>query len=327
MRIFITGIAGFVARHFMEMLATHQRQYTVLGIYNSRKPHFSEDAFPQIHTTFKQVNLTDKSKVKTAIQEFNPDYILHLASRSSVAYSWHQPGELVAENTRIFLNIIESLRELQSPCRMLSVGSAEEYGQVEASQLPLLETYCTNPVSPYGAARVLQHNLVSIYAKNFGLNLTHTRSFNHIGPYQNENFVIGSFIKQISMQLNNGSKNIQLVVGDIEVIRDFTDVRDVVQAYYQLLLHGKQGETYNVCSNKGYRLKDLIQLFAQLTDSEITCLRDPHNLRPSENKEIIGSYDKLHAETGWTPKISIEQSMTDLLDYWKEKVSAEAIHT
>lgn len=325
MRILITGIAGFVARHFMEMLASHPQQYSVLGIYNAKLPSFAEDNFKNIHTRFKQVNLTDKNKIKSVIEDFNPEYILHLASRSSVAYSWQKPGELVTENTRIFLNIIESLRELNSKCKMLSVGSAEEYGQVDSTQLPLLENYCTNPVSPYGAARVLQNNLVSIYAKNFGLNLTHTRSFNHIGPYQNENFVIGSFIKQISKQLSNGFKSIKLVVGDIEVIRDFTDVRDVVRAYYQLLLHGKQGETYNVCSNKGYRLKDLIQLFAELTNTEINCHRDPNHLRPSENKEIIGSYDKLYDETGWTPKIPIEQSLTDLLNYWNSKVTAEAI--
>lgn len=325
MRILITGISGFVARHFIDLLQSTGEHHTVLGIYNTKVPSISKHSYSNIDAQYQQINLTDKEKVKSAISKFNPEYILHLASRSSVAYSWQKPGELISDNTAIFLNIIEALRELNSTCKMLSVGSAEEYGQVEKSALPLLETYCTNPVSPYGAARVLQNNLVAIYAKNYDLNLTHTRSFNHIGAYQNEHFVIGSFLKQISEQLNEGKKNIELMVGDIEVIRDFTDVRDVVRAYYQLLLKGKKGETYNVCSNKGYRLKDIIQLFGSLTDTVITCTRNPSNLRPSENKEIIGSFDKLFEETGWEPQISIEKSMLDLLDYWKMKIAAETL--
>lgn len=325
MRILITGIGGFVARHFMDMLQSNNEQHTVLGIYNSKIPAINKLTYSNIETHYQQINLTDKEKIKSAIKAFNPEYILHLASRSSVAYSWQNPGELVSDNTTIFINLIESLRELNSTCKMLSVGSAEEYGQVDKSALPLRETYCTNPVSPYGAARVLQNNLVAIYSKNYNLNLTHTRSFNHIGSYQNEHFVIGSFMKQISEQLQEGKKNIELVVGDVDVIRDFTDVRDVVRAYYLLLLKGKKGETYNVCSNKGYRLKDLIHLFSQLTDTHITCTRNPDHLRPSENKEIVGSYDKVRQETGWNPQISIEQSMTDLLDYWKMKLSAETV--
>lgn len=325
MRILITGIGGFVGRHFMDMLQSTHESHTVLGIYNSRIPAISNYTYSNIDTHYQQINLLEKEKIKSAIKSFQPEYILHLASRSSVAYSWQKPGELVSDNTTIFINLIESLRELNSTCKMLSVGSAEEYGQVEKSALPIRESYCTNPVSPYGAARVLQNNLVSIYSKNYNLCLTHTRSFNHIGAYQNENFVIGSFMKQISEQLQEGKKHIKLITGDVEVIRDFTDVRDVVRAYYLLLQEGKQGETYNVCSNKGYRLKDLIQLFSQLTDTQITCVPNPEHLRPSENKEIIGSYDKIHQKTGWRPEITIEQSITDLLDYWKMKISAETV--
>ena len=321
MKILITGISGFVARHFVEHLSTLKQPFQVLGLYNRHLPTFSEDEYLQVSCKFKQVNLTDKQRIKAIISSFNPDYILHLASRSSVAFSWQRPGELITENTQIFLNLVESLRELGSACKMLSVGSAEEYGHVNPSELPLTEDHPTTPVSPYGAARVLQNNLVGIYSKNYGLNLVHTRSFNHIGPYQNENFVIGSFIKQISEQIKQGKKEITLVVGDIEVIRDFTDVRDVVRAYYSLLVKGRKGETYNVCSNKRYKLRDLIELFSKLTGTRIKTIIDPNNFRPTENKIIVGSYDKLKKETGWEPVIPIEACLADLLEYWEKRVA------
>ncbi len=321
MKILITGISGFVARHYVEYLSSLQQPCSVLGLYNRHLPTFSEDEYLHVSCTFKQVNLTDKQRVKNVISNFNPDYILHLASRSSVAFSWQRPGELITENTQIFLNIVETLREIGSPCKMLSVGSAEEYGHVEPEDLPLRETHPTTPVSPYGAARVLQNNLVGIYSKNFGLNLVHTRSFNHIGPYQNENFVIGSFIKQISEQIREGKKEITLVVGDIEVVRDFTDVRDVVRAYHALLMKGRTGETYNVCSNKRYRLREMIELFSRLTGRRIKTVIDPNNFRPTENKMIVGSYDKLKKETGWEPSIPIEACLADLLSYWEKRVT------
>lgn len=321
MKILITGISGFVARHYVEYLSEVEKSCTVLGLYNRHLPSFSEDEYLPVECKFRQLNLTDKQRVKNVILNFNPDYILHLASRSSVAFSWQKPGELITENTQIFLNLVEALRETGSRCKMLSVGSAEEYGHVEPEDLPLTESHPTRPVSPYGAARVLQNNLVGIYSKNYGLNLVHTRSFNHIGPYQNENFVIGSFIKQISEQIREGKKEITLVVGDIEVVRDFTDVRDVVKAYHALLMKGRKGETYNVCSNRRYKLRELIELFSRLTGRRITTVIDPNNFRPTENKMMVGSYDKLKAETGWEPVIPIEDSLADLLVYWKKRVA------
>ena len=321
MKILITGISGFVARHYLDLLESEGANVTVLGIYNDHLPDFDPDDFNNINCQLVRLNLMDRPKVKELIAEFKPDQLLHLASRSSVANSWRKPGETIIENSQIFINIIECLRELSSPCRMLSVGSAEEYGNVNGAQLPLKESYCISPVSPYGAARVLQNNLVGMYAKNYCLNLIHTRSFNHIGPYQHENFVISSFIKQICEQMNAGARKINLVTGDLDVIRDFTDVRDVVKAYYALLKKGKKGETYNVCSNTGYQLRKIVELFSGMTHIPISCKVDHNNFRPSENKELVGCYEKLFLQTGWKPEIPIEQSLTDLLIYWKQKIA------
>lgn len=323
MKILITGISGFVARHFVEYLNSLGEPCEILGIYNRNYPDISIEEMYPLNIKFEEVNLLEKQSVKRVISNFNPDYLLHLASLSSVAMSWQRPGELISSNTQIFINLIESVRELNAPCKFLSVGSAEEYGHINPESLPITENHPTVPVSPYGAARVLQNNLVGIYARNYGLNIFHTRSFNHIGPYQNENFVIGSFIKQIARQLRAGKKEITLVVGDIEVVRDFTDVRDVVRAYHALLLHGRRGETYNVCSNKRYKLRELIDLFSRLTGTTIKTVIDPNNFRPAENKELVGSYAKLHRETGWEPAIPIEKCLRDLLEYWNNKELVE----
>jgi GDP-4-dehydro-6-deoxy-D-mannose reductase len=263
-----------------------------------------------------KLNLLDKEKFAAIIEEFNPQYILHLAGKSSVANSWKFPAESITDNTNFFLNIVETVKKLQLPCRILSVGSTEEYGNANNGQ-PLKETDCPEPASPYGMARVLQQKLVKIYADSFGIDIVHTRSFNHIGPYQKPEYVIASFAKQIVQQAKNKKHPIELITGDVNVVRDFSDVRDVVRAYYLLLLHGKKGETYNVCSGKGYILKEIIKLLADKIGQTVHDSVDEKNFRPSEKKIIVGSYEKLKNATGWVPEYSIEESLSDVVGYWE----------
>lgn len=320
MNILITGIAGFAARHFMEMLADSNEQHTVAGIYFNSIPDFKEDEYPNIKCTFFQANLIDAQAAEKIIDEVQPEYILHLASISSVSQSWKQPGISVHDNTGMFLNIIEVMRKNKMTCRLLSVGSTEEYGIVKSNQGKLKEDVCPHPASPYGAARVLQQMLCGIYAKNYDLDIIHTRSFNHIGRYQNAEFVISSFAKQIAEQIKVGSKKITLQVGDVNVIRDFTNVRDVVKAYYLLMMHGKKGETYNVCSGEGYRISDLIKLFGEVAGIPVDYEVDEEKFRPSENKEIVGSYKKLKEETGWEPEITLKESLREMLEWWSKNI-------
>ncbi|MEO6667844.1 MAG: GDP-mannose 4,6-dehydratase [Ferruginibacter sp.] len=321
MRILITGISGFVARHFVEYLSSLPQHFIIAGIYNRHIPEFSETQFPNLNCRFHKMDLLDNGKLKELVAEFNPRYILHLGSKSSVVYSWKHPAETIRQNTGIFTSIIESLRSLDLECRLLSIGSAEEYGIVSEDELPLVETFSPNPASPYGISRVMQQQLAEVYTKNYGLDIVHTRSFNHIGPYQSANFVLSSFAKQIVNQQRIGSKEIRIAVGNIEVTRDFTDVRDVVKAYYLLLINGKPGDIYNICSNKGVILKDLIKIFEKITGTKINCVLDPKTFHPSENKQVIGSFEKIHKETGWAPEIPIEKTLLDLLEYWKKKTS------
>jgi len=320
MKILITGISGFVARHFVELLSSSGGNHTVAGIYHTNRPGFREDEYPGIKCSFHQVDMVDGDQLKELLIQFQPSHILHLASHSSVAYSWKYPADCIKENTAMFLNLVEYVRLLNLKCRILSVGSAEEYGNVEESALPLTEDSSLVPVSPYGVSRLLQERIVEIYSKNYGLDIIHSRSFNHIGPYQNEKFVISSFAKQIIQQLNDGQRNISISAGDMDVTRDFTDVRDVVKAYLLLLIKGKKGSIYNVCSGNGYLLKDMIKKFESLTQSHISCHINEKNIRPAENRRVVGNNEKIKQETGWSPEISIDKSLEDLLLYWKSKL-------
>ncbi|MFC4261697.1 GDP-mannose 4,6-dehydratase [Ferruginibacter yonginensis] len=316
MRILITGVAGFAARHFLHFLNEQPHHSEVAGIYNETLPSFDITALPNINISLHQIDLLDKEALTTLFNTFNPTHVLHLAGRSSVANSWKAPAVSITDNTNFFLNIVEIVRLNKLNCRILSVGSTEEYGNANAG-LPLKETDCPEPASPYGVARVLQQKLVSIYANSYGVDIMHTRSFNHIGAYQKADYVIASFAKQVVQQSKSNTDTISLVTGDVNVMRDFSDVRDVVRAYYLLLQKGEKGETYNVCSGKGFWLKDIITMLAETIGKPIHHTTDPNNFRPSENKVIVGSYDKLYQQTGWQPQYNMEAILKNIIDYWE----------
>src|SRR5687768_2424286 len=213
----ITGFSGFVAKHFLEFLDQQEVHTYVLGV-DIHRPEFNIYGFKHVHCSFEQTDLLDKDQVDNIIYQFQPSYILHLASFSSVAFSWKNPVASFANNTNIFLNLLEKVRNMNLDCRILSVGSSEEYGNVCEGDIPLSEGAPLNPISPYAVARVSQEMLSRIYVDGYGMDIIMTRSFNHIGPGQKDLFVISSFAKQL-VELKNSSEEGDLVTGDISVIR------------------------------------------------------------------------------------------------------------
>ncbi len=315
-RFLITGSSGFVSRHFLEYLDRKMQSgdVEVLGI-DIHQPDFPIK-YKNINFRFEDINLLHTSKLKGTINAFKPDFVLHLASFSSVAFSWKKPALSFQNNVNIFLNLVEVLKEYGKPCRVLSVGSSEEYGAVTKAELPLREDYALNAVSPYAAARVAQELLSKIYVDGFGLDIVMTRSFNHIGPYQNNRFVISSFARQLqSMKLSGTTKGV-LYTGDVEIIRDFVDVRDVVQAYYKLLLNGRKGEIYNICSGIGTSLRSIIDNMASMLGMKVDIEIKEEYLRPNDNPIIIGSSEKIKRELNWERNYSLNESLKDILDYW-----------
>jgi len=305
----ITGVSGFVAYHFLERLNGHNEKVEVLGIDLNISQEAKKYSFENIKINFIEMNLLEYKTLETAMASFNPNYIVHLASFSSVGKSWEMPLESFLNNTNIFLNIVEIVRHNNINCRILSVGSSEEYGNVKESDIPLKEDMLLNPGNPYAVARVSQEMLSRCYVNAYKLDIILTRSFNHIGSRQRTDFAIPSFVKQISEGIKKGLNEIKLITGDITVIRDFIDVRDVVNAYCALLKNGISGELYNVCSGKGHSLKDVINLLAKIFNVNVTTIIDPKRVRPFDNRIIIGSFEKIKKHTGWEPKYELEDSI------------------
>lgn len=317
-RMLITGFSGFVSRHFLNYLIENDLSYEVLGV-DVNPPKFSmEEYAPTLTMSFEQVNLLDREAVEDMIASFRPDYILHLASFSSVAYSWQHPADCFMNNTSIFLNVTEALRKHDlCDCRLLSVGSSEEYGDVKREELPLREDMPLVPVNPYAVARVSQEMMAKVLADSFDMQIMLTRSFNHMGPFQDERFVIPSFVRRILDIAESGAKSGEIETGDTSIVRDFVDVRDVVRAYYRLLLDGKAGEVYNICGEKGVSLAEVVDQIADIVGVSVTTRVNPDFVRPGDNQVVIGSAEKIQQDIGWTAEIPLRQTLTDMIRYMR----------
>lgn len=319
MRILITGFSGFVSYHFLNYLNSVSKDFKtdVLGLDICEPLDFSLWRFDNLNTQFLTCQLTDKYSISKAVQNFKPTHILHLAALSSVGQSWKDPAGCFTNNTAIFLNLVESVREFVPKCRLLCIGSSEEYGNISTEALPLKESQFIQPASPYAVAKMAQESMGKCYVNKFGMNIIFTRSFNHIGPRQRDTFVIASFVKQVAQAVIDCKAELPIVVGNMAVKRDFIDVRDVVRAYFLLLETGRCGEIYNVCSGSSYALNSILDNLSAITGIKITTVVNKDLFRPNDTQEICGDNSKINSDTGWKPEISIIQSLTDILEYWK----------
>jgi len=315
-RYLITGFSGFVARHFVDYLEKTGEVCLVKGL-DVQAPDFRFDQYKHVKIGFDQVDLLVKEPVEDIVRVFQPTVILHLASFSSVALSWKEPVQSFRNNTNVFLHLIDSVRKLGMSVRILSVGSSEEYGNVQDEELPLTEEHCLMPVSPYAVARVSQEYLSRIYADGYGMDIVLTRSFNHIGPLQRDIFVVSSLARQLVALKRSGKKRGAIVTGDVSIVRDFTDVRDVVRAYHLLMHQGRRGEVYNVCSGRGLSLKEIIEIMAGQLQLDVDITVDDRLIRPADNRKMIGSNEKIKHELGWENTIPLEQSLQDMIRYWE----------
>jgi len=313
----ITGFSGFVSKHFLDYLNKYEPGAAVFGIDICR-PSFNLADYRSLSIQFAKIDLLDKEALAKCFAAFQPNYIVHLAAASSVAYSWQEPAISFRNNTNVFLSLLEAIRKSGGDVKVLSVGSSEVYGNVPKKMLPIKEITPLNPLSPYAVARVAQEMISRVYVDNFHLKIVMTRSFNHIGPGQKDIFVISSFAKQMVEAKKKGLNKGQIVTGDVSIIRDFLDVRDVVRAYSSILKRGESGEVYNVCGGQGVVLRDVIEKIADIVGIKVTIKVNKELIRPSDNKIIIGSSNKIKHDLGWKPEISLERSLQDITRYWDE---------
>jgi GDP-4-dehydro-6-deoxy-D-mannose reductase len=319
-RLLITGISGFVGGHIVSYLANHTNEFEIHGISRS-KPAW-DFVPPELinNSRFHSADLLDIPQIKSLIEEIEPKYILHMAAQSSVAESWKTPVLSFMNNTNIFLNIIDTVRQNDNGARVLSIGSSEQYGVVSAADLPLTEESPQHPANPYAVARVAQEQLAKIYADGYGLDICCTRSFNHCGPGQSDRFVVSAIVKQF-VKIAHGLQEPVIHIGNGTIVRDFVDVHDVVRAYTLLLLNGKRGEVYNICSGKGRTINEIVTLLAEIKDVKVTVHQEQTEIRPLDNPRIIGSNQKIRRDLGWKPEIPFEQSLLSLYDYWDHRIT------
>lgn len=313
-RILITGVSGFVGHHFIQYMYDENEPLEVCGV-DLREPTYDMSQYSdRLSIRFESVNLLDIESIRRVFAAFTPDYILHLASFSSVAYSWQHPGDSFVNNTNLFLNLMTVVGEYNKSCRILSVGSSEEYGNVTLEDIPIKERLALKPGNPYAVARVSQEMLSKLYVDSFGYNIVMTRSFNHIGPWQDERFVVPSFIKRIREIKENHLTKGEIETGDTSIIRDFVDVRDVVRAYFLLLIKAEKGSVYNICSGEGIALSSLIGKIAAKLGVEVTTKVNPAFVRPNDNKIMIGENYKIMHDVGWRPEIPLDKTIEDMIN-------------
>jgi GDP-4-dehydro-6-deoxy-D-mannose reductase len=322
LKILITGFSGFVAYHFISFINDiSDSNVRVLGLDRIIPPDFINWEFPRLDISFQECDLTNFEAVDRAILEFEPTHILHLAATSSVGQSWGDPSGCFKNNTGIFLNLAESLRQNALSTKMLCIGSSEEYGMVSPNDLPLRETKIVEPANPYAVAKNSQELMSRCYVNGYKMHICMTRSFNHIGPRQRDSFVVASFAKQFANAAIRGDPELTLVTGNLEVSRDFLDVRDVARAYYLLLDKGKTGELYNVCSGNQYSLSEIIKRLSEISGIRVRTITDESLIRPNDTGSIVGCNEKLIRDTGWAPSFQIDQTLQDIFSYWKETLS------
>jgi GDP-4-dehydro-6-deoxy-D-mannose reductase len=324
MKVLITGITGFTGSHLAEYLL----QLGGIEVFGIERWRSRRDNIDKIEGKIRlhECDIRDASSVMEVVRVVKPDRIFHLAAQSFVVSSWSAPAETLSTNIIGELNIFEAVRQVNINPFIQLAGSSEEYGLVKEDELPIRETNPLRPLSPYAVSKVGQDLLGYQYYKSYGLKVVRTRAFNHTGPRRGEVFSESNFAKQIA-RIEKGLQEPVVSVGNLEARRDFTDVRDIVKAYWLALEKGEPGEVYNICTEHDLSIRELLDILLSLSDKKIDLRQDSKRLRPSDVPVLRGDCSKFKKQTGWKPTISIKESLRDLLEYWRMRTDKEKENT
>ncbi|MGQ0832142.1 MAG: GDP-mannose 4,6-dehydratase [Microthrixaceae bacterium] len=303
MRAVVTGGLGFVGRHLVDYLRGEGD--TVVTVDR--------------HGTVP-VDITDGPAIAAAIADASPEVVYHLAGWADVGSSWRDPVQVLRVNAEGTLNVLLAC-EAAGVQRVLAVASADVYGIVAEDELPLTEQSALRPTSPYAASKIAADALAQQAFLGHGLGVIRVRPFNHLGPGQSEHFVAPALAARIARAERDGLDSI--AVGNLSARRDVTDVRDVVRAYRLLVERGEPGEVYNVCSGTDIAIQELADHLVALARRPISLEPDPSLLRPVDLPVLRGDASRLRAATGWSPQLTIEETLADLLDDMRRRVGVE----
>jgi len=315
LRALITGVGGFAGSHLSDYLL-NQTDWQVVGCV---LPGWDCSHLDR-RVTCLEMDLRDREAVRAMLEQVTPDVIFHLAAQAFVPVSWQDPWDTLENNIRAEANILDGLVKLGAKPGVMVVGSNEEYGLVRPDELPLREDSPLRPNSPYAVSKVAQDFLGLSYFLSHGLPVVRVRPFNHIGPRQAEGFVAPAFAKQIAL-IEAGQQEPVIRVGNLDVQRDFSDVRDVVRAYHLAVTRGQPGQVYNIGSGQPRAVKALLETLLSLSAMPIRVEIDPARMRPSDTPVAYCDASKLRAATGWEPRVPFEQTLRDVLDDWRVRIN------
>ena len=319
MKVLVTGITGFVGSHLADYILENHPDVELFGIYRWRS-RTENIEHCRDHFVNLECDLRDANNVRSMIDRVRPDRIFHLAAQSFVPSSWRAPSESLETNIVGQVNIFEAVKDLKIDPWIQIACSSEEYGMVYTDEVPIRETNPLRPLSPYAVSKVGQDFLGYQYYMSYGMKIIRTRGFNHTGPRRGDVFVCSDFAKQIVM-IEKSKRPPVIHVGNLEAKRDFTDVRDMVRAYW-LALDGacSPGEAYNICSGRCWTIQEVLDKLVAMSKVSIRVEQDPSRLRPSDVPILLGDNSKFRKATGWNPRIDFDQTLKDILDYWRARI-------
>ncbi len=314
-KIIISGVGGFVGAYAAKYFLS--QNFDVFG--------FDRHGSTISHPTTRVIDLLDQMAVEKFIEEVKPTHFLHLAAQSSVKKSWDEPQQTHNINVQGTKNILDSIHLHTPQCIILIISSAEIYGIPQ--KIPITETTPLNPSNPYATSRLKQEELCKTYHHQHHLKIIIARSFPHTGPGQIDQFVCSNFAKQIALIEAKQQPPI-LSVGNLEAKRDFTDVRDIVKAYHLLITHQhiitstseNHLPIYNVCSGISLAISDILTQLLNFSNIKIIIEQDSNKIRPSDIPNLLGDNTKLVQSIGWKPLIPIEQTLQEILNYWRTQI-------
>jgi GDP-4-dehydro-6-deoxy-D-mannose reductase len=319
-KVLITGITGFAGSHLMdELLAEGGHELWGLKRPNARMRNLHH-ALDRI--SLVDGDLLDQTSLIAVLRRAEFDQIYHLGALSWVTPSWAMPAAYMATNAIGTIHLFEAMRIVGSSARVLISCTPEEYGDVAEADLPITEETRIAPINPYAASKVAQDAIAQSYAASYGLPIIRTRAFNHEGPRRDTHGALASFAHQIA-RIEAGLAEPIIRVGNLEARRNFTHVSDICRAYRLAMQRGVPGELYLIGSNQVATIEEALRALIQLSrrPGEITYAVDPARVRPTELRRFEGDFSKFRTLTGWEPRISFEDMLASILDYWRDFVA------
>lgn len=298
-KLFVTGLSGFVGQHLIRRLQESPGDWQLL--------------------MRGRCDLLQPEELDAVLATDVPDAVIHLAGQTFVPEAFRDPAGTLQVNIQGTLNLLQALKRADFNGRFLYVSSGDVYGQVAEDDLPIDEELLPRPRNPYAVSKLSAELLCQQWSYTEGWHIMLARPFNHVGAGQRDAFVLASAAHQIA-RMRLGLQPPRLEVGDVDVTRDFLDVRDVIDAYFAILDHGISGEVYNVCSEQERKICDLIQQLAELAGIELELVEDPARMRRAEQRRVCASNAKLQQATGWKPNITTRQTLETILSDWETRV-------